>query len=152
MTDPSYRPAAIGDAADIHALLLAISSDIPLAVATVEQEEILYAVVRKTLSWGESWVAENDDRVVGFVLVDNIQTGRHWGEQETLDLRYAGVDPAYRDDGIMDVLIGKVLERTALITASVKDADRTGLAARLEQLGFRRSEARVGEQYFRREP
>jgi len=145
MSDPTLRPAVIGDAGDIHALLLALAVELSLAVESLEQEEALYAVVRKTLGWGESWVAEEAGRVVGCVLVDNIQTGRHWGENETLDLRYAGGEN-------LDALIGKVAERTTPIAATVKEANRTGLASRLQRLGFRETETRMGERRFRREP
>jgi hypothetical protein len=145
MSDPTYRPAAIDDAADIHALLLKIAADIPLAIDTLEQEEALYASVRKILAFGQSWVAVDGERVVGFVLVDSAEVGRHWGENELLNLRYAGGE---RVDG----LLGKVLERNVSITASVRDANRAGLAARLVKLGFRRTETRVGERHFRREP
>jgi predicted N-acetyltransferase YhbS len=152
MVDHTCRPALVGDAADIQELLLAVAADIPLAVETLEQEEALYAALRKVLAFGESWVAEDGGRIVGVVVVDNVQTGRHWGEHETLDLRYAAADPDHRAGAVMDALIGKVLERPALITARVRDADRTELAARLERLGFRRDAARVGETHFRREP
>ncbi len=145
MSEPILRPAVIDDAADIHTLLLRLAGDIPLAVETLEQEEALYAQLRKTLGWGESWVAEEEGRIVGCVLVDNVQTGRHWGENETLDLRYAAGEA-------LDALIGKVLERTALITASVKDTNRNGLAALLERQGFRDVAAPGGERRFRREP
>jgi ribosomal protein S18 acetylase RimI-like enzyme len=148
----AYRPAQVADAAVIHALLLAIADDLPLAVETLEQEEALYAALRKLLGFGESWVAEDSGRIVGFVLVENIQTGRHWGENEALDLRYAGIDPAYRDGDVFDALMAKVLDRMAPITASVKDANRIGLAARLEKLGFRQTETRTGETHFRRDP
>jgi hypothetical protein len=145
MSGPAYRPAAIGDAADIHALLLAVATEVPLAVETLEQEEALYAAVRKTLAWGESWVAEDGGRIVGCVLVDNIQTGRHWGENETLDLRYAAGEG-------LDALLGKLLERNAPITAIVRVANRNGLADQLEKLGFCETESRVGERRFRRDP
>jgi hypothetical protein len=145
MSDPTYRPAVIGDATEIHALMLQIAADIPLAVDTLEQEEALYAVLRKTLAFGESWVAMDGERVIGFVLVENVQTGRHWGENEALDLRYAGGEG-------LDALIGKVRERNAPITATVKDANRSALASRLEEHGFRKTETRVGERHFRREP
>jgi len=147
-----YRPAQIGDAADIHTLLLAVADEIPLAAETLEQEEALYAALRKVLGFGESWVAEDGSRIVGFVLVENVQTGRHWGENETLDLRYAATDPAYRDGDALDALLQKVIERKAPIAASVKEANRTGLAACLEGLGFRRTETRTGETHFRRDP
>jgi predicted N-acetyltransferase YhbS len=149
---PTYRAAQIGDASDIHTLLLAMAADIPLAVETLEQEEALYAALRKLLGFGESWVAVEDDRIVGFVLVENVQTGRHWGENETLDLRYAATDPAHRDGDALDALLQKVIERRAPIATSVKDANRTGLAARLEKLGFRQTETRTGETHFRRDP
>jgi ribosomal protein S18 acetylase RimI-like enzyme len=152
MATIAYRPAQIADAADIHALLLAVANDVPLAVETLEQEEALYAAVRKLLGFGESWVAEVGGRVVGFVLVENIQTGRHWGENETLDLRYAGIDPACRGGEVFDALMRKVLDRMAPITASVKNANRTGLEAGLQGLGFRQTETRTGETHFRRDP
>jgi hypothetical protein len=145
MSTASLRPAVIGDAADIHALLLSLAGEIPLAVETLEQEEALYASVRKVLAFGQSWVAAEGERIVGFALVESAEVGRHWGENELLNLRYAG-------GGGLDALIGKVLERMAPITASVRDGNRVGLAARLERLGFRRTETRVGEQHFRREP
>ena len=145
MSDPTLRPAVIQDAPEIHALLLRIADEIPLAVETLEQEEALYAAVRKVLAFGQSWVALDGDAVAGFVLVDSAEVGRHWGENELLNLRYAGGEG-------LDALIGKVLERMAPITASVRDGNRVGLSARLERLGFRRTETRVGEQHFRREP
>jgi len=148
----AYRPATVADAADIHAMLVKIADDIPLVVDTLEQEEALYAAVRKVLGFGQSWVALDRERVVGFVLVDSAEVGRHWGENELLNLRYAGIAPGLRDSGALDALLGKVLERAVPITASVKDANRSGLAARLEALGFKRTAARLGEQHFRREP
>ena len=145
MSEVSYRPAGISDAADIHALLLKIAGDIPLQVETLEQEEALYAAVRKMLAFGQSWVAANDAALVGFVLVDSAEVGRHWGENELLNLRYAGGER-------LDGLIGKVLERNVPVTASVRDANRTGLAERLQRFGFHEAETRVGERHFRREP
>jgi hypothetical protein len=145
MSGPSYRPATVADAADIHALLLAISGDIPIAAETIEQEEALYAAVRKILAFGQSWVALDGGTVAGFVLVDGAEVGRHWGENELLNLRYAGGE-------MLDVLVGNVLERAVPIIATVKDANRSGLAALLERLGFRKTETRVGEQHFRRDP
>jgi hypothetical protein len=145
MSGPSCRPATVADAADIHALFLAIAGDIPLAVETLEQEEALYAAVRKILAFGQSWVALDGETVAGFVLVDSAEVGRHWGENELLNLRYAGGE-------MLDVLVGKVLERAVPIIASVRDANRSDLAALLERLGFRKTETRVGEQHFRRDP
>ena len=145
MSAPALRAAVVNDAAEIHELLLRVAGDIPLAVETLEQEEALYAAIRKTLGWGESWVAEAGGRVVGVVLVDSAEVGRHWGENELLNLRYAGGDG-------LDALIGKVLERRVPVTASVRDGNRSGLAELLESRGFRETGSRVGERRFRHEP
>ncbi|HWB50889.1 MAG TPA: hypothetical protein VG651_17395 [Stellaceae bacterium] len=145
MNECTLRPAAIGDAADIHALLLRHAADIPLAVETLEQEEALYAAIRKILAFGQSWVAADGEAVVGAVLVDSAEAGRHWGENELLTLRYAAGEAA-------DALLDQVLARPAPITATVREANRTGLAALLQSRGFRESETRVGERRFRREP
>jgi hypothetical protein len=145
MSDPSLRPATVGDAAELHALALAMAGDIPLAVETLEQEEALYAALRKVLAFGQSWVALDGERIAGFVLVDSAEVGRHWGENERLNLRYAA-------GAALDALLGKVLARKVPIDAGVRDANRTGLAERLESLGFDKTESRVGEQRFRYEP
>ena len=145
MSALTCRPALIGDAAEIHELLLRIADQIPLAVETLAQEEALYAAVRKILAVGQSWVALGGERIAGVALVDSAEVGRHWGENELLNLRYAA------GDGI-DALIGKVLERRVPIAATVRDANRSGLTALLERLGFQEAEPRVGERRFRHEP
>jgi hypothetical protein len=145
MSELALRPATVGDATDIHALLLRHAADIPLAVETLDQEEALYAAVRKILAFAQSWVALDGEAIAGVVLVDAAEVGRHWGENELLNLRYAG------GEGI-DALLNKVLERNVPITAAVRDANKSGLAGRLENLGFRETETRVGEHRFRHDP
>jgi hypothetical protein len=145
MTELALRPAVISDAAEIHELLLRRAAEIPLTVETLEQEEALYAAIRKTLAFAQSWVALAGEAVAGVVLVDAAEAGRHWGENELLNLRYATGDA-------VEALLGKVLERNVPITAAVRDANESGLAVLLESLRFRESETRVGERRFRREP
>src|ERR1700686_2935506 len=97
MTVMAHRPAAVEDAADIHALLLALAPEIPLLVDTIEREEALYALIRGCGRSGESWVALDErDRIIGFLLVDPELLERHYAEHEILDLRYAGVAPGHR--------------------------------------------------------
>jgi len=145
MSEIVHRPAVIGDAADIHSLLLSHAADIPLAVETLEQEEALYSAIRKIIVFGQSWVAEGSGTITGAVLVDSAEVGRHWGENELLNLRYAA--------GVaLDELIGKIVERKVPMIATVKDGNRSDLATRLERAGFQPTETRIGEQHFRREP
>src|SRR5215471_8433056 len=103
VSDPALRPAVVGDAADIHTLLLRHAAAIPLAVETLDQEEALYAAIRKILAFGQSWVALDGEAIVGAVLVDSAEVGRHWGENELLTLRYAAGEA-------VGVLLGKVLD------------------------------------------
>lgn len=145
MSDIALRPAAVNDAAEIHELLMRRAAEIPLAVETLEQEEALYAAVRKILAFGQSWVALDGGALIGTVLIDAAEVGRHWGENELLNLRYAAGEN-------LVALLGKVIERNVPITAAVRDANKSGLTALLESLGFGETEARVGERRFRREP
>jgi hypothetical protein len=145
MSAPSLRQAVVGDAADIHALMLKLAADIPLAVETLDQEEALYAALRKILAFGQSWAAVDRDAIVGCVLVDAAEAGRHWAENELLNIRYAVGE-------VLDALLAKILERRVPITATVRDANRTGLAEHLAKMGFSLAENRVGEQRFRHEP
>jgi hypothetical protein len=145
MSALSVRPAAVGDSADIHELLLKRAAEIPLAVETLEQEEALYAAIRKILAFGQSWVAADGETVAGAVLVDAAEVGRHWAENELLNLRYAAGQS-------LEALLGKVIARNVPIVTGVRDANRDGLAELLESLGFRLIETRVGERHFRREP
>jgi len=145
MSDFVLRPAVVGDAADIHELLLKRAAEIPLAVETLDQEEVLYAAIRKILAFAQSWVALDGETIAGCVLVDAAEVGRHWGENELLNLRYA------TGDGL-DALLDKVLARNVPMTAAVRDANQNGLAEQLEKLGFREAETRVGERRFRHDP
>ena len=150
MTAIAYRQARIDDAADIHALLLRLAPEIPVLIDTLEREEALYALIRTCARSGESWVATDElDRVVGFVIVDPDQFGRHYAEHEILELRYAGVAPDQRNHGIFASLIAKVLARMVPVTATIPPQNRSDMAARLEDFGFRPT---GGERRFRWEP
>jgi GNAT superfamily N-acetyltransferase len=143
------RPARLEDAAEIHALLLALAPEMPLLVDTLEREEALYALTRACARGGESWVAcDAADRIVGFALVESNQRGRHYAEHEVLDLRYAGVAADHRGGGVFATLVEKVQARLVPVTAAVPSQNRSDAARRLEKLGFRAA----GDGRFRWEP
>jgi GNAT superfamily N-acetyltransferase len=149
----AYRQARLDDAADIHALLLRLAPEVPLLVDTLEREEALYALTRTCARSGESWIAlDEENRIVGFVLVEPNQLGRHYAENEILDLRYAGVAPGQRNQGIFTSLIGQVLARMVPVTTSVAQQNRSGMVQRLEKLGFRHNASPGGELRLRWEP
>ena len=149
----AYRLARIEDAAEIHALLLRLAPEIPLLVDTLEREEALYALIRNCGRVGESWVAlDEEERIVGFVLIDPEVLERHYAEHEIFDLRYAGVAPEHRGHGIFRTLIAKVQSRLVPVTVIVPLHNRLGVAARLEKYGFRHTGSPGGERVFRWEP
>ena len=153
MTGITYRQARVEDAADIHALLLALAPEIPLLVDTLEREEALYALIRACGRSGESWIALDErERIIGFVLVDPELLERHYAEHEILELRYAGVAPEHRGHGIFGILVAKVLARMVPVTAIVPPQNRSNMAVRLESFGFRQTGSPGGQRVLRWEP
>ena len=149
----AYRQAELGEAADILAVLLEVAPEIPVSVDTLEQEEALYALIRNCGRVGESWVAlDEEERIVGFVLIDPEVLERHYAEHEIFDLRYAGVAPEHRGHGIFRTLISKVQSRLVPVTAIVPPHNRLGVAARLEKFGFRQTGSPGGERVLRWDP
>jgi GNAT superfamily N-acetyltransferase len=148
-----YRQARVEDAPDIHALLLRLAPEIPLLVDTLEREEALYALIRNCGRVGESWVAlDEEERIIGFVLIDPEVIERHYAEHEIFDLRHAGIAPEHRGRGIFRALISRVQARLVPITIIVPPLNRFDTAARLEKFGFRQIGSPGGERVFRWEP
>ena len=153
MSDIAYRTARLDDAGEIHELLLRLAPEIPLLVDTLEREEALYALVRNCARSGESWVAcDAAGHIVAAALVEPNQLGRHYAENEVLDMRYAAVAPEPGDGGVLAALIGKVTARLQPVAARVGAQNRTGLAACLRGLGFRATGPAGGEQLLRWDP
>src|ERR1051325_8294320 len=125
VSEIDYRPARLDDAGEIHALLLRLAAEIPLLVDTLEREEALYALVRNCIRSGESWAAcDAAGGIVGVALVDPNQRGRHYAENEVLDLRYAAVLPECEEGGVLAALIGRVTARLQPVAARVGAQNR----------------------------
>jgi GNAT superfamily N-acetyltransferase len=138
MAQIECRQARLDDAGDILALLLTLAPEIPLAVETLEREEALYALIRNCARSGESWVATDPEgRIVAFVLVEPNQLARHYAENETLELHYAGVAADRRRQGVFATLIGKVLARLLPVTTTIPPQNQSAFPACLARLGFR---------------
>jgi len=145
-----YRQAALGDAAEIFDLLLALAPEMPLQADTLQREEALYALIRNCARSGQSWVAlDQSERIVGFVLAEPAQLGRHYAEGELIELRHAGVAAAHRGQRIFSELLAKVLARMQPVVTSVNPLNRAAMAVRLVKRGFRPTGASGGETRFR---
>jgi len=148
MSAASIRQATLADARDIYAVLSAVAEEIPVQLNTLTREEALYALVRTCARSGESWVCCSEDgRIVGMVLAELSQRGRHYAEHEVIELHYAAALPSHDREVILEQLLGQVLSRLVPVLAAVPMHNRFGLAACLERLGFR-----PGEGGWRHEP
>jgi hypothetical protein len=153
VADVSYRPAQLADAGEIHALLLRLAPEIPLLVDTLEREEALYARVRNCTRSGESWAAcDEAGRIIGFVLAERAEHGRHYAEHEVLELHYAAAAAAYRKGEVLAQLIVRLLDRMVPIVAVVSPHNRSGLGESLKRLDFRPADAAGGEHRYRWQP
>jgi GNAT superfamily N-acetyltransferase len=143
----SYRQAALDEAPDILAAVKAVADEIPLRLDPLEREEALYRTIRNCARCGESWLAVDDGRIVGFLLVEPNQTDRFWGEHEVLELRHGGVLPSHRRRGVFAALLARVVARRVPLTAAIPAANASGVERLLGAAGF----ARHGNRW-RREP
>jgi len=145
----AYRPAALDDAAEIHALLLRLAPEISLLIDTLEREDALYALCRNCARSGESWVATDAaGGIIGVALVAPVERGRHYAENEVLELHHAAAAPEFDRNAVLAALVGRVLARRLPVAATINPQNRTGVTALLETLGFRAA----GRQRLRREP
>ena len=149
----TYRQATLGDAPDILGLLLALAPEMPLQIDTLEREEALYALIRNCARSGESWVAlDAAERIVGFILAEPAQLGRHYAEGELIELRHAGVAADHRGQRVFSELLAKVLARMQPVVTSVNPLNRAAMAVRLVKRGFHPTGAAGGETRFRWDP
>jgi len=153
VADISYRPAGLGDAADVFELLQQVAGEIPVMLDTLAREEAMYARVRNWVRTGESRVAADDQgRIVGFVLAELNQTSRFWGEHEVIDVHYAGVAAGRRGKGIFAAMMGQILRRLVPVTVRVNPVNRFDMPRRLQRLGFRPANPGGAEPQFLWEP
>ena len=153
MAEFTCRQARLDDAGEILSLLLEVAPEIPLHVDSLEREEALYAQIRNCARSGESWVAlDRQERIIGFLLAQPVERGRHYAEQEMLELTHAGVRPSHRQRGVFGALLAGSLARLLPITTSVSPLNSCGAAGFLAKRGFRPVGSSGGERRLRWEP
>jgi GNAT superfamily N-acetyltransferase len=76
--------------------------------------------------------------VAGFILVEPDEMERFHRNNCALHLRYAGVGHSYRRQGVFRALVQHVIARNVLLTATVKAANRSQMAALLKRIGFQK--------------
>jgi hypothetical protein len=132
-----YRAADLNDAAGILAALREVAPEIPVLLDTPDRLEVMNAIIAECCNSGESWVATNAaGTVVGFVLAKPDRLERFLHRNEAVSIRYVGVIPAKRKQGIFGVLMKKVSAKKAPLTASVLRTNQSEMAVRLGKIGF----------------
>ncbi len=140
MTRMKLRIAIEGHALGIFEVLAEVAPEIPLLLDTNERREAVTAMISSWIASGESLVAMDDNgRVIGFLLVEPDRLERFHNDNLALHLCYAGVAKGQREAGVFRALIEQVMSRKVPLTATVKAANQSGMAARLMQIGFQKS-------------
>jgi hypothetical protein len=134
----SYEIATAEMAAEVFTLLEEVAPEIPVRLDTAEHQRAMRCTVEESCSNGASLVAIEGARLVGFLLVApdeyrNFQDreGRSW-----FNVSYGGVTKNRRGDGIFPGLMASIMARRVPLSAEVKHANQSGMAERLEKLGF----------------
>jgi ribosomal protein S18 acetylase RimI-like enzyme len=147
-----YRTAKPKDASGILAVLMAVANEIPLFVDTKDRKAAVRRIVRQCISSDESLVAVDDaSKIVGFLLIEPDEMQRFQLENDALHLSYAGVNKTNRGCGVFRSLMEILIRRGMPLTATVKNANQSQMAKRLEALRFRIAETRPDEKRFVRE-
>jgi hypothetical protein len=136
----NLRIAKADDALGIFAALTVVAPEIPLLLDTNERQEAVATMISSWIALGESWVAMDDNGcVIGFLLVEPDRLERFHNNNLALHLCYAGVAKGERKAGVFRAMIEQLMSRKVSLTASVKAANQSDMAARLTQMGFQRS-------------
>jgi ribosomal protein S18 acetylase RimI-like enzyme len=105
----------------------------------LERREAVSRIVGNCIATGESWVAtDGGGAVAGFILVEPDEMERFQRDNDALHLRYAGVVNSYRRQGVFRALVQQVMKRNVPLTATVKAANRSQMAALLKRIGFQK--------------
>jgi hypothetical protein len=132
-----YRVANSDDAVGILNVLQQVAPEIPLSLDTPESKEIMRFIIAECCSSGESLVAVDvDGTVVGFVLAKPDMFERAIYKNQTLSLRYIGVNKVWRRRGIFAGLMEKSMSKGVPLTTSVLHANQSAMADRLVKVGY----------------
>lgn len=128
--DALVQIAKTEDIESIFAVMKVCADEIPVRMDGGEREKRLRSSIRHGCLNGRSFVDVCDNQIVGFLLVSS---GLDKGYFE---LDYGGVLPEYRGIGLFGRMLGEVKARSGCLDATVKNANKSGMADKLLKLGF----------------
>jgi hypothetical protein len=125
------RVAMPGDKAHIFALLKACAGEIPVDLDGDAAETRFGKIIDDCCQNGASFVAEADERIVGFLLANS------FAQPEERRLEHGCVASKYRCRGIFPRMLDEAKAISVRLVATVNDANKSGMADRLKDFGFR---------------
>lgn len=141
------RAATPADEHEILSLLKQVAPEIPIPLDSPKTEPGMITEIVQCR--GRSWVAAYPDgKLVGFALARPDLRAR----DQAISLRYIGVHPNARRQGIFTKLIERLKATSAPLTASVLNTNKSGMAAILLKNEFKEIESDATETRFRWEP
>jgi ribosomal protein S18 acetylase RimI-like enzyme len=150
--DLQYRIATANHASGIFAVLEEVAAEVSVLLDGAERRSRVLEHVRASSGSGESWVAVDGRKVIGFLQAEPDQLERFHHDNGALHLSYGGVRAKYRGCGVFRSLTEKLVERRVPLTATVKHANKSGMARVLIKLGFVKTAATNDQDDLRRNP
>ncbi len=144
----TYRVATLGDADGILTVLAEVAREIPVSLATADEQRLIATVTGECINTNESWVAvDAGGAIVGVVLARLLP---HKGSG--LFLEYIGVRKSSRNRRIFIALMDRLKDKDVPLNATVLSANQSGMLDRLFKIGFTTVQTDDSETKLRWEP
>jgi N-acetylglutamate synthase-like GNAT family acetyltransferase len=127
----TIRRATKDDADAIFLVLQACDSEIPINLDDDDFKRYIRDKIRVACLGGQTCVAVSGNQVIGFLLALPLSFEERWFE-----LTYAGVLKNYRGNGLFPQMLHEIKVVARRIDATVKNANQSGMAGRLQRAGF----------------
>jgi ribosomal protein S18 acetylase RimI-like enzyme len=137
MVELTQRTASLGDLKGIWGLLKQVAADIPFELESEAAQESVLSELMVCCTSGLSPVVIGEDKeIVGAALVrrDDFQWGFRNGA--AVQMSYAEIAPAYRDQGVLRAFVDAVQKRKVPVFVRVRSGNQFGLADGFKELGF----------------
>jgi N-acetylglutamate synthase-like GNAT family acetyltransferase len=146
-----YRKANGNDETDILSVLEEVAPEVPISLGESELDN-MKVVIRTCCASGESWVAVDDNAIVGVVLAKPDFNERDFIRNRALSLPFIGVNKTFQKKGIFSNLLEKLKAKGVPLSATVLNTNKSSMAKHLEKIKFTKVESNDTEAKFKWTP
>lgn len=144
----TYRVATLGDADGILTILAEVAPEIPVSLATADEQRLITTVTGECINTEKSRVAvDAGGAIVGVVLARRLP---HKGTG--LFLEYIGVSKSSRNRRIFIALMDRLKSKDVPLNATVLSGNQSNMLDRLLKIGFTKVQTDDSETKLRWEP